>query len=344
MARYFTFVFISNMVAVLLYHKIKRVNLEKKTLMYITGISLLMSMLFPMLLNRLTIVQIIFLYLPVTILAGIALSVYDRPKPVPITEPGDNDAKCEFQHQCAENHSAEFAEQVAIAMQEDPVEDDGDNEVSKDTIMIFSEEEQLFQSPEEITESEVVEEDVEIKATETKSIEINPLIYEDESPKEESPKENRTHVENVFFTPIAFLLNKGEKEMEESIDLLEACIDKGFDAKLRGEVEEALDFFIKAIRMSPPYEVMTLLVLDISTMYKDLGRYDEAIGILDTYLAISSDKMTDSLRRDITTNIEYLRIIKELLQKANTPNLPISRVPTIIKAAADKRLEQLEIM
>ena len=66
MVRYFAFVFITNLAAAFFYQRIRQINLSKTIIIYTTGFSLLMSIIFPFILKWLNVFQLIFLYVFIT--------------------------------------------------------------------------------------------------------------------------------------------------------------------------------------------------------------------------------------------------------------------------------------
>lgn len=308
MVWYFAFVLFTHAAAVLFYYKIKKVNLLSGIFMYVMAASLLMSVIFPYLIVWLTIFQTSILYLGVAFLAGMYFTRLDGIKAVTVNQ----------------EEKKEFNEDFLQPESEEEKELENNNELAEEDELV---EESELVKDNEIEEVNEIEENKElILPTESKEdVDVN--YYDEELI---SPEKS-----------FVFLQVKGDNTMvnsKEAKKKLNSYIDQGFEAKARGDLEAAVDCFTKALELSPSNDMMTFLVLDISTMYKELGRYNEARGILETFIETFGNILNDNIRRDIKANIEYLFILSELLIKANTPNLPLGLVPAIIKLGADEKL------
>ena len=118
---------------------------------------------------------------------------------------------------------------------------------------------------------------------------------------------------------------------------LEAVIDKGFAAKFEGQHEQAIQLFKAALRMQPDVDLVQLLALDISGMYIETGNYQQAWICMENLLQDYEGYINSDLRKEIFTQMKYLEILQNLLQKADLPPLPLAEVPDLIKFTAEEK-------
>jgi tetratricopeptide (TPR) repeat protein len=90
-------------------------------------------------------------------------------------------------------------------------------------------------------------------------------------------------------------------------DKPEYYIDLAFEAKFSGDLTEAIKLFLHATEFGLTKDVAQMIILDISSMYKELGRYTEAGNFLNKYLKVHGDNLTFQTRRQIMLDIEQLK-------------------------------------
>lgn len=71
---------------------------------------------------------------------------------------------------------------------------------------------------------------------------------------------------------------------DQSVSSLEQCIDKAFDCKENGDMEDALLYYMVALDYKPQRELAAWLVVEICSLYKDLGQTDKIREFLDEIL------------------------------------------------------------
>lgn len=123
-------------------------------------------------------------------------------------------------------------------------------------------------------------------------------------------------------------------------DLLNDYISKGFDAKMQGKLDLAVKYFESALELNPSQSLRFLIITDMCAMFKELGQYKKAREALQVFLNTVGTNIKQDMKRDILCEIKHLELLMEMLQKANTPNLPISMVPNLIKVTVEERLGQ----
>lgn len=292
MTRYFVFVFLTNFIAAFVYQRVKKIDLTKTIIVYVCLISLVMSVIYPFLLNWLNIFQVSFLYVFAALFVGIILANLDNKTFAALEKKLDN-----------------------LKLPVQPLD--------------------LIKA-------------VQKRVTDFKKVpqKVYPsIVAADERPEPESEEGLDVPVA-VELETAASLLNESPElqppmdQTGESLSDINFYIDKGFAAKLDRNFDLAVAYFRQALGLSPANDLMTLLVFDISSMCRELGKYQEAKEILNSFLETRGGELSDSLRRDISTSIEYLNILQDILQENNTPNLPIASLPSTIREAADARLAE----
>ena len=170
------------------------------------------------------------------------------------------------------------------------------------------------------------------KLAEETSISTEPPALEESNIKEEvNPS---TVIKTEFEGENMRFLN------EQKIDSLNTYINKGFESKTENKLDDAIMFFLKALEFPVALDLELMLVFDICTLSKEIGKYDLAIDTLNKCLKKNSTILSSSNLKEISLNLKYLEYLQEILVKVNTPNLSISKIPTIIKVSVDNKINE----
>ncbi len=129
----------------------------------------------------------------------------------------------------------------------------------------------------------------------------------------------------------------GAQEIQE---LIYSYVDRGFDAKTGGKLDLAIKYFSSALDLDPPPDLKKMLVYDLHSMYRELGQYPEAKQCMEDLLESTSGDLSNEEVREIKISIKYVEILQEMLNKANTPNLPYSKLPALIKVSVEGKVDQ----
>lgn len=125
---------------------------------------------------------------------------------------------------------------------------------------------------------------------------------------------------------------------ETKDELRENYIVRGFDAKTEGKLDLAVRFFLEALELSPPKDLELMLSLDIFAMFREMGQYDRAREVLSRFEKTGYSGLSPSDTEEIKASLKHLDLIQEMLLKANTPNVPYSKVPALIKISAEEKI------
>jgi len=117
-------------------------------------------------------------------------------------------------------------------------------------------------------------------------------------------------------------------------DIINDCISAGFEAKARGDLDVAVNYFFKAFRLNKGQQVSTVLAMEIGAVYQELGQYLQAGMIIKSVLE-QEDLIHDfDLKQKLKSQLVYIDTLVELLRIAKIPNAPYSKIPNLIKMKA----------
>ncbi len=136
------------------------------------------------------------------------------------------------------------------------------------------------------------------------------------------------------------IMSIGRLSVQDSTDLLQSYILRGFDAKSEGKLDLTVKYFSSALELNPPPDLKVMLAFDICAALQEIGQYRKAKEFLEQFVTDGFSDLSDPVLREITINIKYLEILQEMLSKANSPNLPYSRIPALIRVSAEEKINQ----
>jgi tetratricopeptide (TPR) repeat protein len=89
---------------------------------------------------------------------------------------------------------------------------------------------------------------------------------------------------------------------------IDECIEEAFRLKGQGDTEGAILYYMYALDKNPQKELTFWIVLDICTMYKNLGQSELALDILNSYYEIFGNIMDASVRQEIESNLSNIQV------------------------------------
>lgn len=101
-------------------------------------------------------------------------------------------------------------------------------------------------------------------------------------------------------------INGSEMQAAPAVDIsmsLDEYISEAFRLKENGDLEGAILYFMYALDKNPDDQLAFLIVLDICSLYKELGQIDHAKELLSNYIGDSGEYMDDSARYEIEKNL-----------------------------------------
>ncbi len=129
---------------------------------------------------------------------------------------------------------------------------------------------------------------------------------------------------------------------EDPSDLLNSYVLRGFAAKTAGKPDLAVKYFTSALELSPPLDLSIMLIFDVFSMLKEIGQYQKAKESLEQFAEENSPGLSSSVIREIKANLKYIEVLQEMLIKANTPALPFSAVPALIRVSVEEKVNEWE--
>lgn len=108
---------------------------------------------------------------------------------------------------------------------------------------------------------------------------------------------------------------------------LDDLMDFAFLQKEQRKFLEALETFREALRLYPNSEVAPFLIVEIGTILKNTGSYDEAIEIFIEGRSLPSIINNSILEQEFINNIAYLRVVKNILVENSLEFTPFSLIP-----------------
>lgn len=116
----------------------------------------------------------------------------------------------------------------------------------------------------------------------------------------------------------------------------ESLMNAGFMAKELRQYDEALHAFVRALAAQPSDSTTPYLVIEIGSILKSKGNYDEAIMLFSNAQKLPAVIRNTSLQHELTNMIAYLRITKNVLLDKRLKLLPFSQIPTEIVKEIDE--------
>jgi len=125
--------------------------------------------------------------------------------------------------------------------------------------------------------------------------------------------------------------NTKEEISTNDIDLstkdLDTLMDYAFVLKEQRDFLQALKVFRQTLLLYPSSEVAPFLVMEIGTILKNIGSYNEAITIFTEGRLLPGVINNDMLEQEFINNIAYLRIVKNILIKNSLKFMPFNQLP-----------------
>lgn len=126
-----------------------------------------------------------------------------------------------------------------------------------------------------------------------------------------------------------------EENLPES---LEALLDIAYES---AEMEplRAVAAYRRALSSYPNDSYMPFLIIELSTLYKRLGNYAAALGLLDEALTLPIIAKNVVMVQEFERSRKILRAVSDMLTARGTPALPFGDVPEDVLAAADRQAD-----
>lgn len=121
---------------------------------------------------------------------------------------------------------------------------------------------------------------------------------------------------------------------------LDGLMDFAFSQKEQRNFVQALKAFRKALLLYPDSEVAPFLVMEIGTILKNLGSYNEAIKVFIEGRALVGVINNSVLEQEFINNIAYLRVVKNILIQNCLQFMPFNLIPEYAMAEINKEFSE----
>lgn len=132
-------------------------------------------------------------------------------------------------------------------------------------------------------------------------------------------------------------LSMPAEELPESLD---ALLDIAYEAA-DSNPARAIAAYRRALARYPEDSYMPYLIIELSTLYKNLGDYDAALALFDEALALPVIAKNAVMLQEFQHSRNILTVVSYMLTAQGTPALPFGEVPKELLMEADRRAEEL---
>ena len=136
---------------------------------------------------------------------------------------------------------------------------------------------------------------------------------------------------------VAETLSMPAEELPESLD---ALLDIAYEAA-DSNPARAIAAYRRALARYPEDSYMPYLIIELSTLYKNLGDYDAALALFDEALALPVIAKNAVMLQEFQHSRNILTVVSHMLTAQGTPALPFGEVPKELLMEADRRAEEL---
>lgn len=132
-------------------------------------------------------------------------------------------------------------------------------------------------------------------------------------------------------------LSMPAEELPESLD---ALLDVAYEAAELNPAR-AIAAYRRALARYPEDSYMPYLIIELCTLYKNLGDYDAALALFDEALALPVIAKNAVMLQEFQHSRDILTVVSHMLTAQGTPALPFGEVPKELLMEADRRAEEL---
>jgi colicin import membrane protein len=122
-------------------------------------------------------------------------------------------------------------------------------------------------------------------------------------------------------------------ELETSLQKLtslDALLDYAYAQNTQHNYSIAIAAFQKTLHKYSSDSYAPFIIIELGNIYKSIGSYDEALAIYAKAFTLPTVLVDNVVKENFQMNIDYLRIIKVILNKHNCFKTPFSQIPQTI--------------
>ena len=185
--------------------------------------------------------------------------------------------------------------------------------------------------------------------------EVKPKEADKPIETKETPKQSENFPLQEVFRPLSTLnLDKLEKitkeektpppEVElESAETLDDLLDKAYNERDKGHIWQAIEIYKKALERYRNDEYAPFVAIDLGNIYKEQALYSKAIKTYEEALALPAVKRNDSVKKEFTTTLAYMRIARDVLLKYHALSTPFGKLSKEILQEIDAEFKKAQI-
>ena len=133
-----------------------------------------------------------------------------------------------------------------------------------------------------------------------------------------------------------------ETNPEEKIDTLDDLLDKAYDERDKGNIWQAIETYKKALERYRNDEYAPFVAIDLGNIYKDKALYSNAIKIFEEALTLPAVERNSSTKKEFVNNLEYLRVVHEVLVKHKALSTPFNKLSKEILQEIDTEFKKVQ--
>ena len=130
---------------------------------------------------------------------------------------------------------------------------------------------------------------------------------------------------------------------QEEVETLDDILDKAYDAREKGRVWQAIEFYRKALERYRTDEYAPFVAIDLGNLYKEHALYSKAIKIYEEALTLPEVKRNISVKKEFVRNLEYLRVVRDILLKHRALSTPFGKISNEILQEIDVEFQATRI-
>lgn len=116
-------------------------------------------------------------------------------------------------------------------------------------------------------------------------------------------------------------------------------IDQAFACRA-DNLAKAIQCFEEAVNLTSEYELKYLLTMELVKIYKESSRYNQALSILRSFIALPNHK--SAIINEIKREINYITLLVKELDRLGLSDLPVSRIPRWVRLKIDGEMNPRE--
>jgi len=129
---------------------------------------------------------------------------------------------------------------------------------------------------------------------------------------------------------------------DENIDTLDDILDKAYNERAKGHVWQAIELYKKALERYHNDEYAPFVAIDLGNIYKEQALYSKAIKIYEEALTLPAVSRNRSIKKEFVNNLEYLRIVRDVLLKYHALSVPYIKLSKEILQEIDDEFRKAQ--